>query len=248
MSEHASWTGCSRRSALPCHWGRRVHSLQEHRTQRCRLRAACATGVGQGACYRRPALPAAWCGRYRSIAPSLPPARSLCYRGTHRRLLQEDPYPCSSWTGVSCAQHFLSLSPFDKQPCISVYLVLQLQTSSELVSWMLPLLRISAGQCRMGRPPPASPPVAGLHAASGAPHVAPQAEMLCLLWVCQAHCNNGLLEVLWLLPHRRNPLRPRCSSMMAGAAGLCPAVYAGMHGWTSHRAVLLATAVPYHSL
>ncbi len=63
------------------------------------------------------------CGRYRSTAPAVLPARSLCYRGAHRRLLQEESYPCSSWTSVACAQHFLSLSPFDKQPCISKYLV-----------------------------------------------------------------------------------------------------------------------------
>ena len=41
---------------------RPVWPLQEHRTQRCRRRAA-------------------------------------CYRGTQLLLLQEDPYPCSSWTG-----------------------------------------------------------------------------------------------------------------------------------------------------
>ena len=45
----------------------------------------------------------------------------LSYRGTHLRLLQEDPYPCSSWTGVACAQHFPFPLPLRKQPCISVY-------------------------------------------------------------------------------------------------------------------------------
>ncbi|CAL8460623.1 g152 [Coccomyxa elongata] len=81
---------------------RRVRPLQEHRTESCRRRAACATGAAAGACYRRPtlhclsgrpeacaALPleTGGCGRYRSTAPAPPPARSLCYRGSSRRLL-----------------------------------------------------------------------------------------------------------------------------------------------------------------
>ncbi len=49
---------------------RRVRPLQEHHTESCRLRAAFATGAAVRACYRRPALPAALCGRYRSTVPS----------------------------------------------------------------------------------------------------------------------------------------------------------------------------------
>ncbi len=141
-------------------------SLQEY----CTSIAACATGVAVGACYRRPSLPAARCGHYRSTAPSAAAGAQPVTGAPNCSCYRRIRTPVAAGPEVACAQHFLSLSPFDKQPCISVYLVLQLQVSLQVVSWMLPPLRI-AGHCPAGKRPWSR----GLHEGLGGPHVAPQA-------------------------------------------------------------------------